>query len=81
MNVICSDKTGTLTKNEMTLTSIVTSEGCAAEVTGVGYNALGEVKIRSSLSVGSREVRQSIYDLLEVSVEFTRRQSFAGCHK
>ena len=54
----------------MTLTSIVTSEGCAAEVTGVGYNALGEVKIRNNLSVGSREVRQSIYDLLEVSSGF-----------
>uniref|UniRef100_A0A8C4T0W1 Calcium-transporting ATPase n=1 Tax=Erpetoichthys calabaricus TaxID=27687 RepID=A0A8C4T0W1_ERPCA len=42
-NVICSDKTGTLTKNEMTVTHIFTSEGLHAEVTGVGYNNSGEV--------------------------------------
>ncbi|KAM9601129.1 calcium-transporting ATPase type 2C member 1 isoform 6-T9 [Trichechus inunguis] len=42
-NVICSDKTGTLTKNEMTVTHIFTSDGQHAEVTGVGYNQFGEV--------------------------------------
>ncbi|MGH0120903.1 UNVERIFIED_CONTAM: hypothetical protein FKN15_014087 [Acipenser sinensis] len=42
-NVICSDKTGTLTKNEMTVTHIFTSDGLHAEVTGVGYNSSGEV--------------------------------------
>uniref|UniRef100_A0A8C9DMR0 Calcium-transporting ATPase n=1 Tax=Prolemur simus TaxID=1328070 RepID=A0A8C9DMR0_PROSS len=42
-NVICSDKTGTLTKNEMTVTHIFTSDGQHAEVTGVGYNPFGEV--------------------------------------
>uniref|UniRef100_A0AAR2KRS3 Calcium-transporting ATPase n=1 Tax=Pygocentrus nattereri TaxID=42514 RepID=A0AAR2KRS3_PYGNA len=42
-NVICSDKTGTLTKNEMTVTHIFTSDGQHAEVTGVGYNSAGEV--------------------------------------
>nr|XP_060496882.1 calcium-transporting ATPase type 2C member 1 [Panthera onca] len=42
-NVICSDKTGTLTKNEMTVTHIFTSDGLHAEVTGVGYNPFGEV--------------------------------------
>ncbi|XP_012883497.1 PREDICTED: calcium-transporting ATPase type 2C member 1 [Dipodomys ordii] len=42
-NVICSDKTGTLTKNEMTVTHIFTSDGVHAEVTGVGYNQFGEV--------------------------------------
>ncbi|XP_059909325.1 calcium-transporting ATPase type 2C member 1 isoform X2 [Gadus macrocephalus] len=42
-NVICSDKTGTLTKNEMTVTQVYTSDGLHAEVTGVGYNGAGEV--------------------------------------
>ncbi|XP_033836773.1 calcium-transporting ATPase type 2C member 1 [Periophthalmus magnuspinnatus] len=42
-NVICSDKTGTLTKNEMTVTQIFTSDGLHAEVSGVGYNGAGEV--------------------------------------
>lgn len=66
VNVICSDKTGTLTKNEMTVTSIITSEGCLAEVTGVGYNPVGDVKIRNSQNGDSREARQSMYSLLEV---------------
>lgn len=66
VNVICSDKTGTLTKNEMTVTSVITSEGCLAEITGVGYNPIGEVKMRNSQSGDSREVRQSLYNVLEI---------------
>lgn len=42
-NVICSDKTGTLTKNEMTVTHLFTADGLHAQVTGVGYNGAGEV--------------------------------------
>lgn len=38
---ICSDKTGTLTKNEMTVAQIYTSEG-VWKVTGVGYAPRGE---------------------------------------
>ncbi len=66
VNVICSDKTGTLTKNEMTVTSVITSEGCLAEITGVGYNPIGEVKIRNTQMGDSREVRQSLYNVLEI---------------
>ncbi|CAF0839383.1 unnamed protein product [Rotaria sordida] len=43
VTVVCSDKTGTLTKNEMTVTSILTSDGQHAEVTGSGYNGEGDV--------------------------------------
>ncbi|WKX91337.1 hypothetical protein Q1695_009853 [Nippostrongylus brasiliensis] len=41
VTVICSDKTGTLTKNEMTATCVVTPEGRRAEVTGLGYSVDG----------------------------------------
>lgn len=44
-SVICSDKTGTLTKNEMTVTQIFTADGHYAEVSGVGYNGCGHVSI------------------------------------
>lgn len=34
-NVICSDKTGTLTANEMTVSQLVTSDGLHAKVSAV----------------------------------------------
>ncbi len=40
--VICTDKTGTLTQNEMTVRRIWTS-GTSYEVTGVGYEPKGEI--------------------------------------
>ena len=40
VNVICSDKTGTLTRNEMTVQRVVTAER-AFEVSGVGYAPVG----------------------------------------
>ena len=40
-NVIASDKTGTLTKNEMTVRVIVTASG-RVRLTGTGYTPLGE---------------------------------------
>ncbi|XP_049643340.1 calcium-transporting ATPase type 2C member 2 [Suncus etruscus] len=43
--VICSDKTGTLTTNEMTVTQLVTSDGFHAEVSGVGYSGAGTVNL------------------------------------
>ncbi|XP_046544121.1 calcium-transporting ATPase type 2C member 1-like [Haliotis rubra] len=43
VNVVCSDKTGTLTKNEMTVTHICSADGEAGRGDGVGYNADGVV--------------------------------------
>jgi Ca2+-transporting ATPase len=40
--VICSDKTGTLTKNEMTVRTVVTASG-RAELTGIGYAPEGQL--------------------------------------
>ena len=43
VSVICSDKTGTLTKDQMTLRKIF-SEGQLVEVTGAGYETDGEFR-------------------------------------
>lgn len=41
-SVICTDKTGTLTRNEMTVRRVVTADE-AVEVSGVGYDPRGEL--------------------------------------
>ena len=43
-SVICSDKTGTLTKSEMTIERIVTPSG-SIDVTGAGYRPEGELRV------------------------------------
>jgi Ca2+-transporting ATPase len=45
VNVIASDKTGTLTRNEMTVRVVVTASGIA-ELTGSGYAPEGELRVR-----------------------------------
>lgn len=42
INVICTDKTGTLTRNEMTVVEIVLAQDRRIEVTGAGYAPEGE---------------------------------------
>ncbi len=64
VNIICSDKTGTLTTNEMTVRNIITSDDLHAEVTGKGYQPDGVVRC------GNVQVRYnshpSIYKVIEV---------------
>ena len=43
-SVICTDKTGTLTRNEMTIQTIVTGSG-QIDVTGIGYRPEGELLV------------------------------------
>ena len=45
--VICSDKTGTLTKNEMTVTRLFAGDR-VFEVTGEGYEPVGEIREKRS---------------------------------
>jgi Ca2+-transporting ATPase len=54
--VICSDKTGTLTKGEMTIRQIFV-DGRTIEVTGVGYTPTGEFKADSYNPADSKPLR------------------------
>ncbi|GAA6525509.1 cation-translocating P-type ATPase [Intrasporangium sp. DVR] len=46
-SVICSDKTGTLTRNEMTLSRVITPSG-RVELSGTGYRPEGEAHYRAA---------------------------------
>jgi P-type Ca2+ transporter type 2C len=64
VNVVCSDKTGTLTKNEMTVTHIITSDQLRAEVTGHGYSYIGDVICNGQIV--KYDTHPSIARLIEV---------------
>jgi Ca2+-transporting ATPase len=65
-NVICSDKTGTLTRNEMTVRVVMTASG-RADLTGTGYEPKGE------LLVGGRPLGEGAH---KVEVERTLAVGF-----
>jgi magnesium-transporting ATPase (P-type) len=63
VSVICTDKTGTLTRNEMTVTRVVLASGDYA-VSGVGYRpeggfSLAGVEVDAQADVGLRRLAQS----------------------
>ncbi|XP_055001554.1 calcium-transporting ATPase type 2C member 2 [Sorex araneus] len=64
-NVICSDKTGTLTANKMTVTQLVTSDGLHAEVSGVGYSGTGAVCLLPTFEVLKAFANVSVGKLVE----------------
>jgi Ca2+-transporting ATPase len=52
-NVIASDKTGTLTKNEMTVRAVVTASG-RVSISGTGYEPHGEIRAEGGMLDGLR---------------------------
>lgn len=64
VTVICSDKTGTLTRNEMTVRTVVTPEG-TYEVSGTGYAPEGDIE-QDGAAVGPEE-RNDLRMLAEVA--------------
>jgi len=44
-SIICSDKTGTLTKNEMTVTTLILPDARRVEITGAGYSPEGRLSV------------------------------------
>ncbi|CAM3907679.1 cation-transporting P-type ATPase [Alkalicoccus chagannorensis] len=65
VSVICSDKTGTLTKNEMTVTSILTEEH-SFDVSGTGYEPDGRIKLDGEEA--DPETRTDLKELLSAMI-------------
>lgn len=63
-NVICSDKTGTLTKNEMTVQAVWTPNA-DYRVTGIGYAKEGKILLGGLLL---REIGEDLQSLLKAGV-------------
>lgn len=62
--VICSDKTGTLTQNEMTVTKAYL-DGKTIDVEGTGYDPVGQIKLDGK-EVEDQELK-SLYTLMSIS--------------
>lgn len=63
--VICTDKTGTLTKNEMTVTKLFAGDA-VFDVTGEGYTPIGE--IRQATASASSPLHPGLRELLTAAV-------------
>jgi calcium-translocating P-type ATPase len=58
-SVICSDKTGTLTRSEMTIKRIMTASG-GATVTGIGYAPHGRIEAAADTSAAPLRAEQIV---------------------
>ncbi|WP_395739259.1 cation-translocating P-type ATPase [Prosthecobacter sp.] len=65
-SIICSDKTGTLTKNEMTVTTLLLADGRQIGVSGAGYSPSG--KLRTADAEVTAEEDEALRALLEAVV-------------
>lgn len=73
-SIICTDKTGTLTKNEMTVTS-VWFDGRHYEMTGIGYEPKGEI-----LGEDGNPLSQDQIDYIEILMDAATMASNAEIH-
>jgi len=73
--VICTDKTGTLTKNEMTVKS-VWFNAKKYEITGLGYKPKGEIKDENGRTLNQKQINE-----IELLMDTATMASNAEIHK
>ncbi len=74
-NVICTDKTGTLTKNEMTV-KYIWFDGHQYEVSGVGYKPEGDIQGPDGKKLTEQQIKK-----LEIMLDTATMASNAEIHK
>ncbi|KAE9550846.1 hypothetical protein FO519_005950 [Halicephalobus sp. NKZ332] len=78
VTVICSDKTGTLTKNEMTACVVIAADGSKANVSGVGYDPTdGECVTESGQKISGHNY-PSISRVIEIGCVCNNAQVING---
>lgn len=74
-NVICTDKTGTLTKNEITV-KYIWFDGHQYEVSGVGYEPVGDIVDPNGKKLTEREIEK-----IEIMLDTATMASNAEIHE
>jgi len=75
-SVVCTDKTGTLTRNEMTVVRVDTASG-VARLDGVGFEPVGELSVDSDSDVPS-QVEAEVVGLLAAAAAVNDATLHAG---